>query len=208
VTLFSAAGTPVTGRLRSSTHFSGKCVNQARGPIPRVPVQFRRLSPGGRPMPGSPEFDSLNSAKYLYLRELSEPRDNSLRLVVQEAIENRSARPSTRSDNPEFAQILTEAWPIESVESCKIFRLSWKSYRAYSVTEELVGSCGSHDDESYTGRLLRIYTKSHFLEHLARDTGGYTEPIQHYKLICLNHLIDVASSTPPDIRLVESARTP
>jgi hypothetical protein len=159
-------------------------------------------------MSASPEFDSLNSTKYLYLRELSEPRDNSLRLVVQEAIENRSARPSTRSDNPEFAKILTEAWPIESVESCKTFQLSWKRYTAYLVTEELVGSCGSHDDESFTGRLLRIYAKSHFLEHLARDTGGHIEPIQHYKLICLNHLIDVASSTPPDIRLVESARTP
>lgn len=32
------------------------------------------------------EPDSLNSARYLYLRELSEPQDNALRLVVQEAI--------------------------------------------------------------------------------------------------------------------------
>jgi hypothetical protein len=28
----------------------------------------------------------LDSAKYLYLRELTEPRDNSLRVVVQEAV--------------------------------------------------------------------------------------------------------------------------
>jgi len=34
------------------------------------------------------ELDSLDSAEYLYLRELSEPRDNSLRLVVQEAVVN------------------------------------------------------------------------------------------------------------------------
>src|SRR5271163_734742 len=114
---------------------------------------------GGRPMSGSPEFDSLNSAKYLYLRRLSEPRDNSLCLVVQEAIENRSARPSTRSDVPELAKILTETWPIESVEDCKTFELFWRRYTAYLVTEELIGSCGSYDDESYTGRLLRFYTK-------------------------------------------------
>ena len=32
--------------------------------------------------------DTLDSAVYLYLRELSEPRDNSLRLVAQEAVVN------------------------------------------------------------------------------------------------------------------------
>jgi len=38
------------------------------------------------------ELDSLDSAKYLYLRELSEPRDNSLRLVIQEAVVNPAGR--------------------------------------------------------------------------------------------------------------------
>ena len=32
------------------------------------------------------KFDSLNSVKYLFLRHLSEPGDNSLRLVVEEAM--------------------------------------------------------------------------------------------------------------------------
>ena len=36
------------------------------------------------------EFSSLDSANYLYLPELSEPRDDSLRLVVQEAVVNPS----------------------------------------------------------------------------------------------------------------------
>jgi hypothetical protein len=151
-------------------------------------------------MLGGPEFDSLNSVKYLFLRELSEPRDNSLRLIVEEAVDNRSAAPSTRSDDPGLARILTETWPIESVEGCKRFELSWAQYAAYLVTEELVGSAGSHDDEVYTGRLLRVYTKSHFLDYVSRNTGGHTEPILHYKLICLNHLIDVGSYAPPDIR--------
>jgi hypothetical protein len=153
----------------------------------------------------APEFDSLNSVKYLFLRELSEPRDNSLRLIVEEAVDNRSAPPSTRSDIPGLAEILKESWPIESVEGCKTFELSWARYAAYLVTEELIGSGGSYDDEVYTGRLLRVYTKSHFLDYLSRDTGGHTEPVQHYKLICLNHLIDVGSYAPPDIRLMGSA---
>ena len=70
------------------------------------------------------------------------------------------------------------------------------------VTEECVGSCGSHDDEIFRGKLFRVYTKSHFLEHLARDTGGHTETILHYKLTCLNHLIDVAAYAPPEVRQV------
>jgi hypothetical protein len=47
-------------------------------------------------MSNSLELDSLNSVKYLYLRELSEPRDNSLRLVVQEAGRGRDAASVSR----------------------------------------------------------------------------------------------------------------
>jgi hypothetical protein len=35
----------------------------------------------------------------------------------------------------------------------------------------------SDEDEVYTGNLLRVYTKSHFLDHLSRDTGGHFEPV-------------------------------
>src|SRR5271169_2828332 len=153
-------------------------------------------------MSNIPGFDSLNSVKYLFLRQLSEPRDNSLSLVVEEAIENRLAPARVPSDNPELDEILKRSWPIESVEGCKTFELTWSRYAAYLVTEELIGSGGRDDNETYTGRLLRVYIKSHFLDHLARDTGGHVEPVQHYKLICLNHLIDIGSYAPPDIRLI------
>lgn len=151
-------------------------------------------------------FDSLNSVKYLYLRELSEPKDNSLQLVVQEALANPSAPAPAWVDTevPELAKILADASPIESGPGCRTFELSWKHYAAYLVTEEMVGSCGRYEDEIFTGKLLRVYAKSHFLEHLARDTGAHTGPILHYKLTCLNHLIDVACTTPPTIRVIES----
>jgi hypothetical protein len=152
---------------------------------------------------GSPELDSLNSVKYLYLRELSEPRDNSLRIVVVEAVDNRSAPSPVHPDLPELAEILKDSWPIESTSSCRSFELSWRYYIAYLVTEECVGSCGGYDDEVYTGKLFRVYTKSHFLEHLARDTGAHVDPILHFKLTCLNHLVDIASYALPDIRLLD-----
>src|SRR5580704_2380997 len=52
-----------------------------------------------------------------------------------------------------------------------------------------------------TGRFFRIYQKSHLLEHIARNTGGHFEPVQHYKTICLNHIIDVVSTKVPEIEI-------
>lgn len=152
-------------------------------------------------MTNATAVEQLNSVRYLYLRELGEPRDNSLRLVVEEAVVNRA---SVASFHPELEAILKDASPIESVEGCRIFEIHWKHYAAYLVTEELVGSNSvtGYDDENYTGKILRVYTRSHFLDHLTRDTGGHTDPIQHYKLVCLNHLIDVAAYAPPEVRVV------
>jgi len=153
-------------------------------------------------MSSNPQLESLNLVRYLYLRELSEPKDNSLRLVVEEAVAHRAAAGPIQTNLPDLAEIMKDAWPIESAEGCRTFELSWNHYVAYLVTEECVGSCGGYDDETYTGKSLRVYTKSHFLNHLARDTGGHVEPLQHYKLTCLNHLIDVAAYAPPEIRIV------
>jgi hypothetical protein len=144
----------------------------------------------------------LNQAKYLYLRQISEPEENSLRLVVEEAIADRTETVSTPEPPSPFAEIRKGASPIKPVEGCRAFELQWSRYVAYLVTEELVGSGGSDEDEVYTGNLLRVYTKSHFLDFLSRDTGGHIEPILHYKLVCQNHLIDVASYNPPEVRLL------
>lgn len=148
----------------------------------------------------------LDSVQYLYLRELSEPRDNSLRLVVEEAVVNHSglARVTPELLSSELASVFKDASPIEHVEGCRVFEIYWKRYAAYLVTEELVGSnaANGYDDESYTGRILRVYSESHFLNHLERDTGGHIDPFQHYKLLCLNHLIDVAAYAPPEVRLL------
>jgi hypothetical protein len=142
-------------------------------------------------------FELINQVQYLYLRSSSEPTDNSLRIIVEEASSS-DARASSLSERS-----VTRYRPIESTEISRTFELYWKHYLAYLVTEECVGSCGKYDDEVYTGKLLRHYAKSHFLNHLARDTGGHMTALRHYKFICLNHLIDVASEEPPEIALVK-----
>jgi hypothetical protein len=155
-------------------------------------------------MSGDAALEQLNAVEYFDLQQLSEPTVNSSRIIVKEAVVNRSAwgRP-VFPGLPQLAEILREAWPIESTEGCKTFGLYWKSYAAYLVTNESVGStaAGGYKDEVFTGKLFRVYSESHFLAHLARDTGPI-DPLQHHKLICLNHLIDVAAYVAPEIRVI------
>ena len=157
-------------------------------------------------------IEQLNSVKYLYLREISEPDKrafNTLRIVVEEAVVNYGGTISpTLSELPELREALKTAHPIQSVKGCKLFQLDWTHYVAYLVTEELVGSNASrgYADESYEGRLFRVYSKSHFLDHIARNTGGHIEDVRHYKLICLDHLIDIASYRAPEITLISEAQ--
>lgn len=134
-------------------------------------------------------LDALNSVKYLYLGKLTEPRDNSLRVVVEEAISNLPLLSQTQLG-------VVQVSPIQHTTACRKFELTWAQYVAYLVTEEVVGSCPC-DDEIYTGNLFRTYTKSRFLDYLARNTGGHMKPVLHFKLLCLNHLIDVATYDTP-----------
>lgn len=146
-------------------------------------------------------FDELNGVKYLFLKDLTEPEENSLRIVAAEGLPDPS-KPLRLPQLPELAEILKDAVAIESGPGCRMFELSWRRYVAYLVTEEMAGSCGEYGDEIFIGKLLRIYAKSHFLDHLSRDTGAHEKPILHYKLTCQNHLIDVASYDPPEIRML------
>jgi hypothetical protein len=165
-------------------------------------------------MADSTAIEQLTSVKYLHLREISEPDKkalNTLRIVVEEAIVNYGGTiPPMTSERPELREVLKGGHPIESVEGCKLFQLDWRHYVAYLVTEELVGSnaANGYDDESYEGSLFRLYRKSHFLDHIARNTGGHIEEVRHYKLICLDHLIDIASYGAPDITLISEPQVP
>ncbi len=151
------------------------------------------------------KFASLNNAEYLYLRGISEPRDNALRIVIQEATANRAKTGPLELPGLSGMFPSSSAVPIESTAACKTFELQWSRYIAYLVTEEAVGSCGDYKDEVFTGRFFRVYEKSHLLDHIARDTGGHFKPFQHYKIICLNHLIDVVSTTPPEIEILDGS---
>jgi len=145
--------------------------------------------------------DEIDACKYLSLRELAEPQDNTLRVVVEEA----------KADGPaEDWAILGHLVPgtraIESDPSCRLFEVVWPSYVAYCVRNELYTSWD--ESEAWEGRLFRVYTRSHFRDYVARDTCAsdeYPGPLRHWCLLCLNHLVDVVGSADPVLRRLRPA---
>jgi hypothetical protein len=139
-------------------------------------------------------WHQIDSAPYLYLHRLFEPRDNQLIIILQEAGSNQARK--GRRELP-GGIVIEDAAPIEPTG--RVFTLTWKSYVSYCVTEEMHGSCGKYEDEEYTGRLFRVYSESHYLNFVAVDTGAHFEPYRHYKIACLNHVIDIVSAATPEL---------
>jgi hypothetical protein len=141
----------------------------------------------------------IEACSYLSLRELREPKDNAVTLVLDEAIIGATATNLTLGDIT-----LNEVRNIEVTRNSRAFELLWDQYVAYSVRNESFSLPGK-DEEIASGHWLRIYRKSHFLDYLNKATWGdarHPGPVTHFGIICLNHVIDVASVKPPKIRLL------
>jgi hypothetical protein len=145
--------------------------------------------------------DEIDDCKYLYLRELWEPEENMLRVVVEEA----------KADGPPedieiLGKIIPGTRPIESDESCRLFELVWPSYVSYCVRNESYTSWD--DSEVWKGRLFRVYSKFHFRDFVAKATFAsdqYPGPLHHWRLVCLMHLVDVISCAEPEVRCLRPA---
>ena len=86
-------------------------------------------------MQGGLTCEFLDQTKYIYLQELSEPRDNSLRNMIQGAVANNASSPVLLPlQRPELAALRSSAVPIESTPGCRSFELVWSRYAAYLVT--------------------------------------------------------------------------
>jgi hypothetical protein len=145
--------------------------------------------------------DEINDCKYFFLRAIGEPNDNCLRLIIEEAKEfgtSKGALPSIAA---------TDVRAITSDETCRAYELIWRSYVAYSVRNE--GFCALDNDETWDGRLLCLYAESHFLDYIARSTFAndvLPGQIRHWGVKCLNHVVDVASTTEPELRSIANGQ--
>ena len=146
----------------------------------------------------------IDSCKYLYLREIGEPQDNELRLLVEEA----DASETMRSMSLPGDVVLTGS-EIRSDDKSRLFELSWSFYIAYSVRNESY-VIADETEAIQSGHLLRLYAKSRFLDYISRSTfaskdhpGGPLPPVE---VVCLNHVIDVISIKLRQIRQLRPPR--
>ncbi|WP_350299088.1 hypothetical protein [Peribacillus frigoritolerans] len=126
------------------------------------------------------DFKELMQEKgYIYLEKIIEPKENSLRLLI-----NRS---TFNIDLP-------------------MVQLEFESYISYSVIDECF-SYSIDNSEISKGELFRIYTKSRYLDFIKIATNERedlcpSENYIHYQFPCLNHMIDVISCEEPKVTVV------
>lgn len=140
----------------------------------------------------------LRSQKYLYLVTIGEPSDNQLRFTIDAAEVLRDGR-KLPSDVP-----IIGVAPIEPTPQSPRFEVQFDSYIAYSVRNESFVSLDR--TESWSGGLLfREYSRSKFLDYVTASTfatAQFPAPFTHFGFCCLNHVVDVASTVPPAIRVI------
>ncbi len=126
------------------------------------------------------DFNELMQEKgYIYLEKIIEPKENSLRLLI-----NRS---TFNIDLP-------------------MVQLEFESYISYSVIDECF-SYSMDNSEISKGELFRIYTKSRYLDFIKIATNERedlcpSENYIHYQFPCLNHTIDVISCEEPKVTVI------
>jgi hypothetical protein len=143
-------------------------------------------------------FADINSCPYLFLREMSEPEENSLRLLIEEGIVSAEATPI------EVAGVVIEGGHrITSTENARLFEIYWDQYIAYGVRNESYVIGGDDSERFELGNLARIYSKSNFLDYMRKATFASDEhpgPALHIEIICQSHIIDVLSIAVPSVK--------
>ena len=131
---------------------------------------------------------------WIFLTDLHEPEENSLRLIVAEAV--------TVERKEIILAPASSLAPIMITSDSRRFELVWKDYVAYSVRNEsfarqpsFVGAFGERKSSAY----LR------FLEETTFATSVVQRPMRHWEVNCLNHCIDVVSFDEPAIRELENS---
>lgn len=143
-------------------------------------------------------IEEVDSCKNLFLADISEPEANSLRLLVSEG---------RVSENGETWYVAGVALPgvrsIDITSQSRRFEIYWPHYISYAVRNE--SYCSWDNEESWVGSSFRIYSTSRFLDFVRNGTfasAEYPGPFKHYEVVCLDHIIDVASEEPPTVRVI------
>ncbi|RUT46567.1 hypothetical protein EJP82_12015 [Paenibacillus anaericanus] len=145
------------------------------------------------------EYSDLLNFKDIYLEQIYEPEENSLRLLFSR---------SRTSETPETITIgeieIKDIYSLDVDETVPLIQMDFEGYIGYSIRNE---SYTSWDDyEEFEGKIFRIYSKSRYLDFIKVGTFAsedYPGSFKHYGISCLNHVVDVASVSEPIIKEVQ-----
>lgn len=144
--------------------------------------------------------NEINALTYLYLIDVGEPEDNVLRLVITEGRVTDKPSQGELAMFRDLGTLASGARPIVINDASRSYEITFGEYIAYAVVNESFTVVDESD--RYEGRLFRTYMKSKFLEYVAAATiasDHYSGPYMHYGVVCLNHIVEVASAAPPRI---------
>jgi hypothetical protein len=156
----------------------------------------------------SASYEDIDSCHSLLLLEMTEPYDNSLRIVVGET----SLGDSQNLSVPGADFVFEGVRPVEHREGDRTFALTWPSYVAYAVSNESYALPVKAQED--VGKFLRRLQGSGFQRYISETTWWADEtygPQRHWIVGCEHHLIDIISADDPKIELligyVSSARS-
>jgi hypothetical protein len=125
----------------------------------------------------------------------------TLALIINEA---KPQAPILASrDDSAFERVSVGSRPIEEDSTCRVFEIIFDRHGiiSYTVLNESYGKYPEPPEE-FTGKLFRIFSRSHLLDFTKRTTiacDEYPGALQHYQIACLNHIVDVITTKPPRI---------
>lgn len=144
-------------------------------------------------------FAEIDSCEYLFLRDIGEPRGGCLRLLVEAG--SMSPQPFTVLI---AGTSITGCHKVVPNDQSPLFEVLWEIYIAYSVRNESYVGADAPEEVS-VGSHMRLYSRSSFLEYVSHATFAcpeYPGPLQHVRLNCECHIIDVVSTALPSIRRI------
>jgi hypothetical protein len=111
----------------------------------------------------------INECTYLYAREIREIEELTLGLTIVEA--KAQAPVSAAEETGPLAFLKIGGRPIEEDETCRLFQLLFDRNHmiSYTVLNESYGKYPQPPEE-FTGKLFRVFSRSHLLEFTERTT--------------------------------------
>lgn len=145
-------------------------------------------------------YKDLMGLKDIYLEDIFETKDNYLRLTFSRSKLSKVSDPIIIDANHSIK--VDSAVDIDY--SLPLIQIDFDWYIGYSVLNE---SYTVWDDyQKFEGKSFRIYTKSRYLDFINAGTIAsidYPGPFKHYKIVCLNHIIDIVSTNEPIIKEIQ-----